>query len=213
MRACRAEPLRSVSVTTVLVVVCVAASLPGCGASLEPITTASVSSRPAAVASARQPDCAVEVTAAKPTTVDAMLTAARSSQPSTAPAASSQDCVNARIRAQLASVAAGPVDAPSAAVAVAGRELTIEFDGDDARLTDKDKAAVASLVAANRKAGSKVVRLQAGRGGGGNIFEQAVLAERRARLVKRLLPPDLSVSVEFDPAQADDTVRVEFSKS
>lgn len=212
MRVCRPEAQRSASATAVLAV-CVAALLSGCGASLEPVTTASVNSRSAAVTPARQPDCAIEVTSAKPTTVDAMLAAARNAQPSTSAATSNQDCVSARMRAQLASVAAAPADAPSNAVAGAARELTIEFDGDETRLTDKDKAALSSLVAANRKAGSRSVRLQAGRGGAGNIFEQAVVAERRARLVKRQLPPDLSVSIEFDPAQADDTVRVEFSKS
>jgi hypothetical protein len=54
------------------------------------------------------------------------------------------------------------------------------------------------------------VLIFAGRGGKGNMFDQAVVAQKRANHVKELLPRSMIVSVEFDPQQIDDTVRIEF---
>jgi hypothetical protein len=126
------------------------------------------------------------------------------------------DCLAARVKAQL--IASSGQSAPASAGSNAtagpsfpskGGDLTIDFDSETAPVSPKDKRAIAEMLA---KKGSSTGRIKifAGRGGNGNMFDQAVVAQKRANRVKELLPPSVVVSVEFDPQQIDDTVRIEF---
>jgi hypothetical protein len=122
------------------------------------------------------------------------------------------DCLAARVKAQLIATSSQQVPAGSAAnpiIPSKGSDLTIDFDSETAPISPKDQRAIADMLA--KKGGSATkVRIFAGRGGNGNMFDQAVVAQKRANRVKELLPPAMVVSVEFDPQQIDDTVRIEF---
>jgi hypothetical protein len=117
------------------------------------------------------------------------------------------DCLAARVKAQLVATSSPAPAAPSGPSK--GSDLTIDFDSETAPISPKDKRAIADMLA-KRAATTGKVRIFAGRGGKGNMFDQAVVAQKRANHVKQLLPPSMVVSLEFDPQQIDDTVRIEF---
>lgn len=202
-------------------IVLVAALLSGCGATLpsaggNPLSTGSIEARKAAPEPVVR-DCNIDLHNGRRTTVQSLLDSARATDSdnsrtgNASQSALSPDCAAARTRAQAAAISRGPLEELNASESNAA--MTIEFIGDDERLASKDKAALSSFVASNRSAGRRTVRIFAGRGGGGNVFEQVVLAQKRARTVQAMLPSNIHVFIEFDPALADDTVRLEFATS
>jgi hypothetical protein len=120
------------------------------------------------------------------------------------------DCLAARVKAQLMATSGQPAATQTGpGVPSKGTDLTIDFDSETAPISPKDKRAIAEML--TKRAGTTdKVRIFAGRGGKGNMFDQAVVAQKRANHVKQLLPASMVVSVEFDPQQIDDTVRIEF---
>jgi hypothetical protein len=167
-------------------------------------------------------NCPTLVDAAKPIGVTAMLEQAKATPdaPKTATMSKADaDCLAARVKAQLiatsgpSATTAGAGGQAAAAQAAVGQaktpDLTIDFDSETAPISPKDQRAIAEMLARKGGATGKV-RIFAGRGGSGNMFDQAVVAQKRANRVKELLPIGMVVSVEFDPLQIDDTVRIEF---
>jgi hypothetical protein len=147
--------------------------------------------------------------------VDALLQEARKTADAKGEktgAAQPPECHAARLEAQLFETGLVlPAAAKSASATLdADPNVIVEFDSENAGISEKDRKAVIAAIAAQAKAGRRLVRIYAGRGGDGNIFERAAIADRRAKLVKRLFPAGMVNLVEFDPLQADDTVRVEF---
>ncbi len=146
--------------------------------------------------------------------VAAMLEQAKASPDAPKPAQMSKadsECLAARVKAQLMATSTQPSPAASTGSVVPskGTDLTIDFDSDTTPVSPKDKRTITDFVSKKSNAARKV-RIFAGRGGKGNMFDQAVVAQKRANHVKQLLPPGMVVSVEFDPQQIDDTVRIEF---
>jgi hypothetical protein len=113
--------------------------------------------------------------------------------------------------------AAQAVPQPAAAAAVPAaqsdvEELYIDFEPTAVTLGDKDRQAAREAIAIRLAGGGKSARIYAARGGSGNWFDQAVIAQKRARVVKELLPNRMVSSLEFDPSLPEDMVRVEFVK-
>lgn len=213
MRAFRHGPSHMHQVRGICTTAAIAIVAQGCSAGVAPLSTGSISPPSATTRTAQQTDCPSEAPSGKAMSVESMLSSARAAQENgKTPSASamSQDCAAARVRAQLAAVGGASADASPAATRSAAQDLMIEFDGDEARVAAKDRAALAALARHNRDAGRKVARIHAGRGGAGNVFEQAILAQQRARAVQDLLPKDVKATIDFDPELADDTVRIEF---
>jgi hypothetical protein len=186
------------------------------------VQTGQLPAKPAAASTAEQAQLKAALkncpTTAEPTksiAVAAMIEQAKTA--SAAPKAgqmskTESDCLAARVKAQLIATSSqqSPANAPVGQVVPSkGTDLTIDFDSETAPISPKDKRAIADMLAKKGSSASKV-RIFAGRGGNGNMFDQAVVAQKRANRVKELLPPSMVVSVEFDPQQIDDTVRIEF---
>ncbi len=91
-------------------------------------------------------------------------------------------------------------------------ELFVDFEPSSLSLPARERQALKEAVAVRLVGGGKAVRIFAARGGQGNWFDQAVVAQQRARAVNALLPPRMEVSMEFDPSLPEDTVRIEFIK-
>jgi hypothetical protein len=164
-------------------------------------------------------NCPTAAEPAKTIGVSAMLEQARNTNadvPKTTPLSKSEsDCLAARVKAQLIETSSQPPGAPAATAATPAiksksGDLTIDFDSETAPVSPKDQRAIAAMLAAKKGGSANKIRIFAGRGGNGNMFDQAVVAQKRANRVKELLPPGMVVSVEFDPQQIDDTVRIEF---
>jgi hypothetical protein len=162
-------------------------------------------------------NCPTSAEPAKTIGVSAMLEQARNTNadmPKTTQLSKTEsDCLAARVKAQLIETSSQPPAATAAAApAIKSKsgDLTIDFDSETAPVSPKDQRAIAAMVAAKKGGSANKIRIFAGRGGNGNMFDQAVVAQKRANRVKELLPPGMVVSVEFDPQQIDDTVRIEF---
>ncbi len=91
-----------------------------------------------------------------------------------------------------------------------GAELFIDFEPGAVTLPDQSRRKIVDAVAARMLDGATRLRIVAARGGSGNMFDQAVIAQKRARVVNELLPARMVDSVEFDPMLPEDTVRIEF---
>lgn len=91
-----------------------------------------------------------------------------------------------------------------------GAELFIDFEPGAVTLPDPARRQIVDAVAARMLDGATRLRIVAARGGSGNMFDQAVIAQKRARVVNELLPARMVDSVEFDPMLPEDTVRIEF---
>jgi len=114
------------------------------------------------------------------------------------------------LEATLAVSAAGT---PKPTAGSAGREeLYIDFQPGSVTLSDREKFAIKDAVGARLLSGDVRLRISAARGGTGNLYEQATIADKRARVVNGILPNKLVDSVEFDPDLPEDTVRLEFNR-
>ncbi|MEP9367855.1 hypothetical protein [Xanthobacter sp. VNH20] len=71
-----------------------------------------------------------------------------------------------------------------------------------------DAAALAKAVKAARLGPGRPVTVLAGPGSGADPFAQALLANKRARAVKALLPQDIPAAQLYDPDLEPDTVRI-----
>ncbi|MFG1424234.1 hypothetical protein [Roseixanthobacter liquoris] len=71
-----------------------------------------------------------------------------------------------------------------------------------------DGAALAKALKAARLGPGRPVTVLAGPGSGADPFAQALLANKRARAVKALLPPEIPATQLYDPDLEPDTVRI-----
>ncbi|MEQ1698247.1 MAG: hypothetical protein ABL901_20650 [Hyphomicrobiaceae bacterium] len=92
----------------------------------------------------------------------------------------------------------------------AAEELYIDFLPGSVTLSDREKASIKEAVAVRLLSGEVRLRISAARGGTGNQFDQAIIADKRARIVNGILPIRMVESVEFDPNLPEETVRIEF---
>ena len=92
------------------------------------------------------------------------------------------------------------------------QELYVDFQADSVTLSDKEKAALQEAVADRVLSGWSRISISAARGGAGNQFEQAIIAQKRARVVNEIIPTKMIELVEFDPTLPEDTVRLEFKR-
>lgn len=155
--------------------------------------------------------------AARPTSVQDMLARARTAEAQSPPAGG-----GAEGGAPPASPAAAAPGAPSAgappsgAAAVAARapkaaptrEFEIMFDGPDDKPAPAELAAFQKAWKAAKVPAKSQVMITAGPGGGSSAFEQALLANRRLRTVRSLLPAELDARQHYDPEFVPDTVRI-----
>jgi hypothetical protein len=133
-------------------------------------------------------------------------------KPQAATPSASQPIQTGALPQQLAAAAtATPPAAPDPAKPVP-QELYIDFQPDSVTLSDKEKAALREAVAARALSGWSRISISAARGGPGNQFDQAVVAQKRARVVNEIIPIAMIELVEFDPTLPEDTVRLEFKR-
>ena len=92
------------------------------------------------------------------------------------------------------------------------QELYVDFQADSVTLSDKEKASLREAVAARALTGWSRVSISAARGGAGNLFDQAIVGQKRARAVNEIIPIAMIELVEFDPTLPEDTVRLEFKR-
>ena len=94
----------------------------------------------------------------------------------------------------------------------ANQEVYVDFQPGSLTLSDREKAAVREAVAARVLSGWSRISISAARGGTGNLFDQAIVAEKRAKVVNEIIPSKMIELVEFDPTLPEDTVRLEFKR-
>ena len=104
--------------------------------------------------------------------------------------------------------ATGPDDKSN----TANQEVYVDFQPGSLTLSDREKAAVREAVAARVLSGWSRISISAARGGTGNLFDQAIVAEKRAKVVNEIIPSKMIELVEFDPTLPEDTVRLEFKR-
>jgi hypothetical protein len=92
------------------------------------------------------------------------------------------------------------------------QELFVDFQPDSLTLSDREKAAIRETVTARAQSGWSRISISAARGSSGNQFDQAMVAQKRARVVNEIIPIQMIELVEFDPTLPEDTVRLEFKR-
>lgn len=104
---------------------------------------------------------------------------------------------------------AGPASTGSVpGAATAGKRFEVTFDGTEDQPSPAQAAALSKSVKAARLPAKTGVTLIAGPGAGATPFDQALLANKRARAVRSLLPADWSSTQVYDPAGEPDTVSI-----
>ncbi|QTL05152.1 hypothetical protein J5J86_07620 [Aquabacter sp. L1I39] len=101
-----------------------------------------------------------------------------------------------------------PATTGSVSAAATGKRFEVTFDGADDQPSPAQAAALSKAVKAARLPAKTGVTLIAGPGGGATPFDQALLANKRARAVKSLLPADWTSTQVYDPAGEPDTVSI-----
>ncbi len=149
-------------------------------------------------------------------TVPAGATAAATQAP--APAGTGGETARSSQQAAAAMVAglpatrqgeAGPATTGSvSAPAASGKRFEVTFEGGEDQPSPAQVAALAKAVKAARLPAKTGVTLIAGPGPGTTAFEQALLANKRARAVRSLLPADWSSTQLYDPTSEPDTVSI-----
>lgn len=103
----------------------------------------------------------------------------------------------------------GPTSTGSVSAAASmGKRFEVTFDGADDQPSAAQAAALAKAVKAARLPAKTGVTLIAGPGAGATPFDQALLANKRARAVKSLLPADWTSTQVYDPSGEPDTVSI-----
>ncbi|MEW6125216.1 MAG: hypothetical protein AB1698_21635 [Pseudomonadota bacterium] len=103
-----------------------------------------------------------------------------------------------------ASVPAAPPPEPAEPKPI----FEITFDGTEEEPAGLVKEALAKKIKGSRLSAKSEVTILTGPGPGTNAFEQAVLANKRARNVRSLLPEGWQIQQVYDPSFPPDTVRI-----
>ncbi|GGF76014.1 hypothetical protein GCM10007301_40010 [Azorhizobium oxalatiphilum] len=109
-------------------------------------------------------------------------------------------------RTASASAATQPAAQPRRANS--GREFDLMFEGSDDQLTAKEQAQFAKSWAAGKVPAKAQVMITAGPASTTSAFDQAVVANRRLRNVRSLLPADVEAKQLYDPEMPPDMVRI-----
>ena len=163
-------------------------------------------------------DCPIAEKGIKSETVATLLARARQEDTARPETTTPLDdaCFKARLQEQVSAVLRTDqrtVVAKGSPTPTPLGELIVDFQADSIVVTATEAAKIKRFLAAqNLKPGSRI-RVSVARGGFGNMFDQAVVAQQRARVVKELFPAQVLSSVNFDPQLAEDTVRVEVVNS
>ncbi|WP_332118269.1 hypothetical protein, partial [Azorhizobium caulinodans] len=88
------------------------------------------------------------------------------------------------------------------------REFEIVFEGTTDQPPERELAAFQKAWKAAKVSDKTQVMITAGPGGGGSAFDQALLANRRLRTVRSLLPATVNARQHYDPEFVPDTVRI-----
>ncbi|WP_156922526.1 hypothetical protein [Azorhizobium doebereinerae] len=154
---------------------------------------------------------------ASPTTVEAMLARARTAEnaaPAPAEGAAGAPPAGAgagSARAAASATGAGPAGAAPSATPkrpAPGREFEIVFDGSEDKPSAKAQAAFAAAWKAGKVPDKAKVMISAGPASAASAFDQALLANRRLRTVRSLLPAEIDAKQLYDPDMPPDTVRI-----
>lgn len=113
---------------------------------------------------------------------------------------------------EVAAAMISPSGSPDEKTKAGEQELYVDFQAESVALSDREKAALREAVAARVLSGWSRISISAARGGTGNLFDQAIKAEKRARVVNEIIPNRMIELVEFDPTLPEDTVRLEFKR-
>lgn len=138
----------------------------------------------------------------------ALLAMAPSSAPSAVPSSASAGPPAARQVSAFASDATGDTTGALPRPSTRAPLIDIVFEPGQETPGAADVAALAKALKAARLGPGRAVTVLAGPGTAADPFAQALLANKRARAVKALLPPDLSATQLYDPDLEPDTVRV-----
>lgn len=162
---------------------------------------------------------------AQPTSVQEILARARAAEATTPPTAGGGAAAATGSSTAAPSAAAlGAGDAPGAttgsippAAARAAappkrtatpREFEVTFQGGEDTPGSAEASALAKAWKAGKVPAKAQVMITAGPGPGATAFDQALLANRRLRTVRSLLPADIDAKQLYDPDMTPDTVRI-----
>ncbi|WP_341992185.1 hypothetical protein [Azorhizobium sp. AG788] len=158
---------------------------------------------------------------AKPTSVQAILARARAAEATspTAEAAAAGPAPAGAAPPQLTAAEAAAATTGSIAPAGAARaappkrtapprEFEVTFQGAEETPGGAEAAAFAKAWQAGKVPAKAQVMITAGPGPGATAFDQALLANKRLRTVRSLLPADLDAKQLYDPDMIPDTVRI-----
>ncbi len=110
--------------------------------------------------------------------------------------------------AATGSIGAAGAPPPAARRPPPGREFEVAFQGADDTPGSAEAAALAKAWKAGKVPAKAQVMITAGPGPGESAFDQALLANKRLRAVRSLLPADLDAKQLYDPDMTPDTVRI-----
>lgn len=158
---------------------------------------------------------------AKPTSVQAILARARAAEATSPPAETAAAGVGSAgappppvtstdgAAATTGSIApAGATRAAAAKPTAQPREFEVTFQGAEDTPGGAEAAALAKAWKAGKVPAKAQVMITAGPGPGATAFDQALLANKRLRTVRSLLPADLNAKQLYDPDMTPDTVRI-----
>lgn len=152
---------------------------------------------------------------AQPTSVQEILARARAAEATTPPTAGGASGAAAPPAAGDAATATTGSLPPAAARAAAPpkrtaspREFEVTFQGGEDAPGSAEAAALAKAWKAGKVPAKAQVMITAGPGPGATAFDQALLANRRLRTVRSMLPADLDAKQLYDPDMTPDTVRI-----
>ncbi|MGU3495149.1 hypothetical protein ACLBXM_13995 [Xanthobacteraceae bacterium A53D] len=115
---------------------------------------------------------------------------------------------NAGAHGAGAPVQTGSLGAAPARQAGSGREFELTFDGNADQPSAREQSAFASSWKAGKVPAKAQVMITAGPASSTSAFDQALLANRRLRNVRSLLPADVDAKQLYDPEMPPDTVRI-----
>lgn len=92
--------------------------------------------------------------------------------------------------------------------AASGREFEVMFEGEADQPSAKEQATFAKSWAAGKVPAKAQVMITAGPASSTSAFDQAVVANRRLRNVRSLLPADVDAKQLYDPEMPPDMVRI-----
>lgn len=109
--------------------------------------------------------------------------------------------------AQIAATRADPMTTGSVRPP-ASRDIIVPFEEGADSLSPAETQKLASALKAKKLGDKMPIVLLAGPANASSAFDQALLAQKRARAVQSLLPSSVSAKVDYDPNAEPDTVKI-----